>query len=347
MRAAQTEPGSFAWVTGAGGLIGNYLVQTAKEWGIKAVGLTRADLDITDFAAVERRFHAEQPPLIIHCAAISSSPDCQANPAKARAVNVDATAHLAALARESDFLFFSSDLVFDGKKGDYVETDAVNPLTAYAETKVAAEQIILKNGRHKIVRTSINSGASPKGNTAYNELMREGWHSRQTDPVFSLTNIVAQFRPPSLRTRRGNWWHSGLAEFTIWPGRNASPAHKLENSPPPDTRKLNPRIEECSLKGIQRSAPACRCFAKIAPEFKNSSRSHCPNSRNGCETIRTTCFSATPGGRGAFFGGRGGGPGGGLGRKIAPSAAPIPQITPRRSKGEGLAERNPTSKKAG
>ena len=67
---------------------------------------------------------------------MSKSPACQANPELAHKINVDVTRCLAELASEVGFIFFSSDLVFDGKKGNYVETDEPNPLSVYAETKL-------------------------------------------------------------------------------------------------------------------------------------------------------------------------------------------------------------------
>ena len=159
------------WVTGAGGLIGHQLVELAACFapGMKIIGLTRAQLDLTDHAAVTRAFREQRPSLVIHCAAMSKSPACQADPARAKLVNVEVTRHLAELAEEIPFIFFSTDLVFDGRQGNYVETDAPNPLSIYAETKVAAEQIVLRNPRHTIVRTSLNFGRSPKGDSAFNE----------------------------------------------------------------------------------------------------------------------------------------------------------------------------------
>ena len=159
------------WITGAGGLIGHQLVELAARFapGMKIIGLTRAQLDLTDHAAVTRAFREQRPSLVIHCAAMSKSPACQADPARAKLVNVEITRHLAELAAEIPFIFFSTDLVFDGRQGNYVETDAPNPLSIYAETKVAAEQIVLRNPRHTIVRTSLNFGASPKGDSAFNE----------------------------------------------------------------------------------------------------------------------------------------------------------------------------------
>ena len=74
------------WITGANGLIGNYLVQTAPRFAPQFTvrALTRADFDLLDFAAVRRAFRAQRPQLIIHCAAMSRSPDCQAHPELAR-----------------------------------------------------------------------------------------------------------------------------------------------------------------------------------------------------------------------------------------------------------------------
>src|SRR5271157_387897 len=168
------EPCKRAWVTGAGGLIGSYLAdaKTAGAARFEIIPLTRLMLDFTDFASVEKRFRAERPALVIHCAALSQSNACQANPALAKKINVEATAHLAALAAEADFIFFSTDLVFDGRKGNYIETDPVNPPGVYAETKVQAEQIVLTNPRHAVIRASLNSGTSPNGISAYNEKLQ-------------------------------------------------------------------------------------------------------------------------------------------------------------------------------
>jgi dTDP-4-dehydrorhamnose reductase len=61
-------------------------------------------------------------------------------------VNVTATQALAELCAEKGvpFVFTSTDLVFDGKKGLYIETDTVNPISTYGEQKVEAENIIRK-----------------------------------------------------------------------------------------------------------------------------------------------------------------------------------------------------------
>lgn len=194
-----------AWITGANGLIGNYLVQTAPRfalgWRVRA--LTRDQLDLLDFAAVRREFQNDKPQLVIHCAAITIVGDAQKNPELARRVNVEVTRLLAELAAEIPFVFFSTDLVFDGRKGNYVESDAPNPLHVYGETKLAAEAIILKNPRHLIVRTTINGGVSRSGNRAFSEQLRRALQG--SGPGMTLFTDEFRCPIPAVETARAVW----------------------------------------------------------------------------------------------------------------------------------------------
>jgi dTDP-4-dehydrorhamnose reductase len=192
------------WITGAGGLIGNYLVQTAPQfaprWRVRA--LTRDQLDFLDFDAIRREFQKDQPQLVIHCAAVSTIAGTEANPSLARRLNVEVTRQLAELAAEVRLIFLSTDVVFDGRKGNYVESDAVNPLHLYGETKAAAERIVLANPRHTVVRTSINGGISRTGNRGFNEQIRHAWEAGQRMKLFT-----DEFRSaiPAVETARAVW----------------------------------------------------------------------------------------------------------------------------------------------
>jgi dTDP-4-dehydrorhamnose reductase len=189
--ASQNKPS--VWITGAGGLIGNYLVQLAPQFASSshAVGLTRVTLDLLDNTAVRQAFREQQPAAVIHCAAMTKPTDCQAEPALASKSNVETTALLAQLAADIPFVFISTDLVFDGRKGSYTETDAVNPLNVYAQTKAVAEQIVLANPRHTVIRTSLNGGVSPTGDRGFNEQIRNAWQRGQ-----KLSFFTDEFRSP-------------------------------------------------------------------------------------------------------------------------------------------------------
>ena len=193
------------WITGAGGLIGNYLVQTAPRFAPqrRVRALTRDQLDLLDFAAVRREFEKDRPQIVIHCAAISTIAGAEADPKLARRLNVEVTKRLAELAAENQFVFFSTDLIFDGRNGNYVEADAPNPLHLYGETKAAAEQIVLKNPRHLIVRTSINGGISRSGNRGFNEQLRRSL--QQAGPGMKLFTDEFRSPIPAIETARAVW----------------------------------------------------------------------------------------------------------------------------------------------
>jgi len=197
-------PSPLAWVTGAGGLIGNYLVQTAPRFapGWRIRGLTRAQLDLLDFDALGQAFRKDAPQLVLHCAALTQTPACQKNPELARRLNVEVTARLAELAAEIPLILFSTDLVFDGRTGNYDEAAPLNPLSTYAETKAAAEKIVLANPRHTVVRTSLNGGTSPTGDRGFNEQLRLAFQSGQ-----KLTLFTDEFRCPipAAETARAVW----------------------------------------------------------------------------------------------------------------------------------------------
>jgi dTDP-4-dehydrorhamnose reductase len=196
--------GPLVWITGADGLIGGHLVKNAP-WsapGWQIAPLTRERLELMDFNAVARAFTSQQPSVVIHCAALSRSLACEANPALAELVNVSVTRHLCELAGAIPFFFFSTDLVFDGRQGNNVETDPPNPLSVYAKTKATAEQLVLMNPRHTVIRTSLNTGVSSAGNRSFTEVMRRAWERGETLRLFS-----DEYRTPipAAVTVRGVW----------------------------------------------------------------------------------------------------------------------------------------------
>jgi len=262
------------WITGAGGLIGNYLVRTAPQFAAQwqVTGILRAGLqdgtnagvahpnssyspayrllDLTDFQAVRRSFQEDKPQLIIHCAAVSRSPACEADPALARKVNVEVTAGLAELAADIPFLFFSSDLVFDGRKGHYVETDQAAPWCVYSETKIAAERIVLRNSKHIVVRVSLNGGTSPKGDRGFNEELRLAWEAGRTLKLF-----VDEFRcpMPAIVTARAIWELAGLNQPGLYHLAGTERLSRWEIGQLIASRcpHLNPRTEACSRADYQ------------------------------------------------------------------------------------------------
>jgi dTDP-4-dehydrorhamnose reductase len=136
-------------VTGAGGMLGQDLMRIA---GPDAVGLTRADLDVTDRDAV----HAVIGPddAVINCAAWTDVDGAEEHPDDALQVNAVGARNVAEAA--GSVVYVSSDYVFDGTKDSpYLESDPRNPVSEYGRSKAEGELASLEsNPRSHVVRTS-------------------------------------------------------------------------------------------------------------------------------------------------------------------------------------------------
>jgi dTDP-4-dehydrorhamnose reductase len=145
-------------VTGAAGMLGRDVMLAAGNAGHDVVGFGRAELDVTDGPALEKKFELERPDVVINCAAWTDVDGAEESEEAAMAVNRDGAGNVAAAAaaRGASVVYVSSDYVFDGAKGEpYVETDQPAPLSAYGRTKLAGEDATTAaNKRHFVVRSS-------------------------------------------------------------------------------------------------------------------------------------------------------------------------------------------------
>jgi dTDP-4-dehydrorhamnose 3,5-epimerase len=120
---------------------------------------TRADLDLTDTAALPTARRWRDYGTIINAAAHTKVDHAETpeGRAEAWAANVTGVAALAAVATANNItlVHVSSDYVFDGSKdGAYTEDDPVAPLGVYGQTKAAGDAIVATVPNHYIVRTS-------------------------------------------------------------------------------------------------------------------------------------------------------------------------------------------------
>lgn len=143
-------------MTGAGGQLGADLVQSFSDHDV--VGLTRAELDVTDEPSVEAAFRQHQPDLVVHAAAYTKVDACESDPDTAWRVNAVGAwwvARACALA-EAEMVYVSTDYVFDGRCGrPYTEFDTPNPQSVYGRSKEAGEQLVRRTlPASYIVRTS-------------------------------------------------------------------------------------------------------------------------------------------------------------------------------------------------
>jgi dTDP-4-dehydrorhamnose reductase len=166
-------------VTGATGFLGHACVRAALAAGHDVTALRRGatttdetgfrwlQADLLDTEGLSRCVASARPDAVVHCAAMAVPRDCDADPEKARRVNVEATAALARCAR---VILVSTDLVLGGDRAPYDEDAPTRPLSTYGRTKAEAEERLLAAGpHHAVVRTSMLVGPSPRGDRGMEE----------------------------------------------------------------------------------------------------------------------------------------------------------------------------------
>ena len=146
--------------------------------GDRGAGFTRAELDVTDAAAVTGALRGAT---VVNCAAYTDVDGAEADPSAAHAVNERGAHNVAEAAAR--VIYVSTDYVFDGTKpGPYVESDPVNPLSAYGRSKLAGERATLTASPHSlIVRTAWLFGAG--GTNFVTTMLRLGEERGEVDVV--------------------------------------------------------------------------------------------------------------------------------------------------------------------
>lgn len=151
-------------IIGASGFVGG-CVLAAAEGRINEIfasfrtrplefpGVRSFPLDITLGYAVRRVVTEMQPEAVIHCAALAGMDYCEENPDEAFRVNAGAVKNLAGACQEAQtrLIFLSTDMVFDGKRGNYSEKDTTGPLSVYGRSKCEAERCIEKNCENFVI----------------------------------------------------------------------------------------------------------------------------------------------------------------------------------------------------
>lgn len=145
-------------VTGANGQLGSELRKIGFSALDEVFYTDVAELDITDYAAVEKFVKDKEIDTIINCAAYTAVDKAEEEPQLAAKINTEAVTNLArAAAKEGCLLIhISTDYVFDGTgTKPYSEKDKPCPVSVYGKTKLAGEEAILKSRCfHIIIRTA-------------------------------------------------------------------------------------------------------------------------------------------------------------------------------------------------
>lgn len=152
-------------VVGAAGQLGQAMVaRLAREYAVTPC--TRADVDLTDHAAVIDFITRAAPDAIVNCASYNDVDGAEQHQQRAFAVNafVPRTLARAAEAVDAVLVHYSTDFVFAGTATrPHTEDDAPEPQSVYAQSKLVGEWMAADWRRHFVVRVeSLFGGAQAR-----------------------------------------------------------------------------------------------------------------------------------------------------------------------------------------
>ena len=163
-----------ALVVGASGFIGGWLLRILRGKNVVTVGtycsLPTDDLVQLDFSEAQavRALMARTTPDTVFCPAARPNVEwCESHPRESYMANVIGIQNVAAACADHGafMVHFSSDYIFDGRHGPYLEEDIPNPINVYGRHKLASEEVVrsLLPQRHVIVRTTVVYGWERQG----------------------------------------------------------------------------------------------------------------------------------------------------------------------------------------
>jgi len=165
-------------VTGSAGRLGRKLIPELFWAGHEVIGVDilsspvthdpkwqTVTLDLMDNDALESLVRVNRPDVVIHAAAMTNVDKCETERELAYQINADLPARIAKICRkhENRMVLISTDYVFDGSAGPYLESAQPCPISYYGKTKLAGENEVLGESKHNAVaRTCVLFGYEPE-----------------------------------------------------------------------------------------------------------------------------------------------------------------------------------------
>jgi len=157
-------------ITGASGLVGSRLVESAIHTGHETVAVCNQHdakfgkvyhVDLTRNDDLRNVVKQVSPDVVVHSAAVTDVDLCERDPRIAILINATSTRILAEECAKLGFhlIYVSTDYVFDGENSDYRENDRTNPVNAYGLSKLAGETAVqAASSSFCVARTSVVYG---------------------------------------------------------------------------------------------------------------------------------------------------------------------------------------------
>lgn len=161
-------------ISGASGFLGANALLEAIDAGREVAGVFHEtsvaceyartmSVDLAAPGAAGDMLDAIRPDWVLNCAALADVDQCERDPDLARRINTDLPRALAAACSEAGvrLLHISTDSVFDGRRGNYEETDLPAPVNMYSRTKLEGERAVSEELPDALIVRTNFFGVSP------------------------------------------------------------------------------------------------------------------------------------------------------------------------------------------
>jgi dTDP-4-dehydrorhamnose reductase len=160
------------FLTGASGLLGRRLVAVlSKKYEVipthhaHPLQPNSVRIDVGDSDVVLKTLSGYYPSVVVHTAAQTNVDKCEASKELAWRINAEGTRNVAqgCVRIGAKLIYISTDYVFDGNRGFYIEEDKPNPINYYGFSKLKGEEFVEQAGCHSVIaRTSVLYGWHPR-----------------------------------------------------------------------------------------------------------------------------------------------------------------------------------------
>jgi dTDP-4-dehydrorhamnose reductase len=197
-------------VTGSNGLLGQKLVSLLqKDEQINLIATARGksvlpiqrgnyhSMDITDEKEVDKIITATKPDVIINTAAMTQVDQCETDRELCWKANVTSMEYLinACVKNNVHMVHVSTDFIFDGTHGPLDEHEKPNPVNYYGESKLAAEDRLVKSNLNwSILRTVLVFGITEDMSRSNIVL----WVKNSLEQGKTIQVVNDQWRTPTL-----------------------------------------------------------------------------------------------------------------------------------------------------
>ena len=140
---------------GSTGQLGSQLNSILKN-DYDLISISHSDLDFNNFYMIEDLILKKNPDIIINCMAMTDVDGCEENKRDAYNINGESIKHIVRTLKitESYFINVSTDYVFSGREGRYMEKDIAEPVNYYGLSKLIGDIYALSYDNSLTIRTS-------------------------------------------------------------------------------------------------------------------------------------------------------------------------------------------------